>query len=260
MELTESGGTSFPVHHEVLPRPPSIPINIERELYTPNHQQQQHQYTAPDTPSRSTQVRTFVAQQKLVLDPIYRHRLRLRIVRPPSHEIEALVPRIEQSLRVERLGVDDLEPVHARDAELRLEEVDRARLDRDVKLLHSPPHPKKPLSTSRTQTQEGKEEEGGKGADLVYPQRIISPLQQLPKRRLAPPPHVLVDRLEDLDRARQRARLDDADERAADARPGLEEGRVRGYAFGALEARGGIHLVERVEREGDHLALCRVVL
>lgn len=96
----------------------------------------------------------------------------------------------------------------------------------------------------------------GGETDLVYPQRIVPALQQLPKRRLTPPPHVLIDRLQNLDRTRERTRLDDADECPADARPRLEERRVRRYPLRTLQAGGGIHRVERVQWEGDHLALC----
>lgn len=69
---------------------------------------------------------TFIAQQKLILDPIDRHRLRLQVIRSPPHELQAFISRIEEPLRVQRLRIDDLEPINARYTKLRLEEVYRA--------------------------------------------------------------------------------------------------------------------------------------
>lgn len=51
------------------------------------------------------------------------------------NELEVGIGWIQESLGVERLEVDDLEPFRASDAESRLEEVDRTRLGGDVELL-----------------------------------------------------------------------------------------------------------------------------
>lgn len=50
-------------------------------------------------------------------------------------ELEVGIRWIQESLSVERLEVDDLEPFGASDAESRLEEVDRTRFGGDVELL-----------------------------------------------------------------------------------------------------------------------------
>ena len=69
---------------------------------------------------------------------------------------------------------------------------------------------------------------------LVYLQGVVAASQEFVERRLVASAYVLVDWLEDLDRARERARLDDADECPPDAYARLEERSVRCDAFGAL--------------------------
>jgi hypothetical protein len=75
---------------------------------------------------------TVVAEQKVLLDAVYRD---WPHIVPLEHEVEARVSRVEQTLHIERLEVDDLETLGAAHAELGLEKVDRARLGGDVELL-----------------------------------------------------------------------------------------------------------------------------
>ena len=90
---------------------------------------------------------------------------------------------------------------------------------------------------------------------LVDPERIVPSLQQLAERRFASSPHILVYRLEYLDRARKWARLDHANKRPPDAHPRLEERRVRGDALRTLQSSQGIHCLKCIKRERNHLAL-----
>ena len=114
--------------------------------------------------------RTVVAKQKLVLNAVDCYRLRSSVITSPPNKVKRFITRIKQALRVQRVRVDDLEPVHARDTQLCAQKVDGARLHGNVEFL-------------------------------VDPERIIPALQQLAERRLAPSAHILVNWLENLDRA-----------------------------------------------------------
>lgn len=82
--------------------------------------------------------RTIVAQQKLILNAVDRYGLWSSIIPSPPDKVKRFVARIKQALRVQRIRVDDLEPVHARDTQLCAQEVDRARLHRNVEFLVNP--------------------------------------------------------------------------------------------------------------------------
>lgn len=172
--------------------------------------------------------RTVVAQQEVALDAVDGDRPDRPLVVALVDEVEVRVGRVEQALRVERLEVDDLEALGAADAQARLEKVDRARLGRDVELLE---HAQRLVAV-------GLELGEGRAALLL-----------LTRGRL--------DRVHRLDRRRQRRRLDDADELAADAQAGFEEGCVRRDALAALERRRRVLQAERLERERLDRALCR---
>ena len=67
---------------------------------------------------------TIVAKQKLILDAVDRYRLRPSVIPSPPYKVKRLITGIKQALRVQRVRVDDLEPVHARDTQLRAQKVD----------------------------------------------------------------------------------------------------------------------------------------
>lgn len=75
---------------------------------------------------------TIVAEQELSLDAVDRNRTRRLSL---LHKVEGRVGGIEETLRVERLQVDDLEALGAADAKLRLEKVNRAGFRRNVEFL-----------------------------------------------------------------------------------------------------------------------------
>ena len=68
-------------------------------------------------------VRTIVTEKELVIYSIDRKRPQ---VLPLMHEFKRLISWVEQTLRIERVEIDDLEAVRAPDAQLRLQEVNRA--------------------------------------------------------------------------------------------------------------------------------------
>ena len=86
---------------------------------------------------------------------------------------------------------------------------------------------------------------------LIRLQRIVPALQQLPKRRLRPPPHILINRLQNLNRTTQRTRLDHTDKSPIQTDSSLEKARMARDAFRAFEAGHGVYGFERVERESD---------
>ena len=83
---------------------------------------------------------------------------------------------------------------------------------------------------------------------LIRLQRIVPALQQLPKRRLGPPPHILINRLKNLNRTTQRTRLDHTDKSTIQTDSSLEKARMARDAFRAFEAGHGVDGFERVER------------
>ena len=78
---------------------------------------------------------------------------------------------------------------------------------------------------------------------LVGRNRVAAALQKIAERRFVATPrtvrggatYIMVDQLEDLDRARERARLGDAEERTLDAYARLEERRVCGDPLVTLQ-------------------------
>jgi hypothetical protein len=92
------------------------------------------------------------------------------MIAPASHKIARFVTEIKQSPCVQCIGVYNLESIDTRDAELRAQEVYRARLFGDLKFL-------------------------------VYSQLVVAALQNFAERQFVAPSYVLVDRLEDLDLA-----------------------------------------------------------
>lgn len=80
---------------------------------------------------------------------------------------------------------------------------------------------------------------------------LVAALEELAQGRLLLVA-VVHDRLERLNRARDGARLDDADERAVEALARLEEGRVRRDLARALGRADGVARIEVVDEEGLH--------
>jgi hypothetical protein len=77
-------------------------------------------------------VRTVVTQQKFVVNPVDSHRSEVILL---FYELERIVRWVQQTLRVQALEVDNFKAPRTTDAQLGLQEVDGARLDRDVEFL-----------------------------------------------------------------------------------------------------------------------------
>ena len=188
----EGGGRAFPAEEPRGPGAPAILVDVEGELV--------------------------VAQEELAIDAEDGDRLEVFLA---LHELERRVGGVQEALGIEGFEVDDLESLDGADAQLGLEEVDRAGLGGDVEFLE-------------------------------HAQRVLAAGQHLAERRVLFGTGVHVDGLERLDGRGGRAGLDDTHERAPEAHACAEEGRVARDAAAVAHRGAGIARIERIERECVH--------